>query len=702
MPLRAILSEQETMGGEPPEEQEPQLGGGGDQEEQSSSTRDDDDDDDDDDDGDDSDDQLQQLLPLAESNPPSPSAPGSPPRVPPRAREHSYLPGASHPLFPDSLRERQKVVVRRCPRRPNQQQPPPLRADGLDQSNNDMSIDTAVGLPLAAIDDEDDNDMDDMDDSYNDMNYIGNTNDKNHLTELAVLELPSVVLFPGSTIPIRLTDRNWIDYLGRQIEASRSLQAPAGSQTKSPLEPVRLGVLTRIASPQENRTTAVRNRRQSWTRRGLGPIRLRRLSEQIVLELGDLLESGDEQEDDNNDNDGGTDTDTTTNNSSERRRNRPEPPADERRESRRQRTTGNVKKARHPYIGRIGTIASVTYTHGDAATDDDTVVNGSSRVWRSSREQGQLVVTALGTSRFRIDSFAHEEDANAMARDPDYARSHFMGVRTFLVEELDDEPLSLPPLQLRHCEPNGVLAGNNFQRYHNRLIQRLSIVSPYPPFVYQLAWPWKMVADILEAVKRVSTFTGLSQSLPSLDDDTCDNDTHRFLEPLEFSFWMASNMPMSEEEKLCLLEMQSTVERLQYIRQKIADEERIESYIHCKSCGIPLSRATFMFSVGGAEGTTGAYVNEYGCIHQTITVREVCETEVWFQGHAETRDSWFEGYSWTIMNCVFCGSHLGWKFLRVDRRDEATLDRPDQFYGLSAASVATQGASTMSDRRSVR
>jgi hypothetical protein len=460
---------------------------------------------------------------------------------------------------------------------------------------------------------------------------------------------------------------------------------------------------------------------------------LRRLSEQVVLELGDLVESEDEQEEqeenenannvNENDNDenyqDNEDTDAMDNSRS--RRSRPQPAAavvaaEERRESRRQRraavNTGSVRKERHPYIGRIGTIAFVTYTHGDAAMDTDDSNNaitvtgrdeqGSSRVWRSPREQGQLVVTALGTSRFRIDSFAQKEDADIMNRHPEYARTHSMGVKTFLVEELDDEPLSLPPLHLRHCLESNAPAAGRYLQYHNRLIQNLSVVSPYPSFVYNLAWPWKMVADILEAVKRVSTFAGLSQSLPSLDDDAGDSDTHRFLEPLTFSFWMACNMPMSEEEKLCLLEMHSTVERLQYIRQKIADEERIESFIHCKSCGIPLSRAAFMFSVGGAEGTTGAYVNEYGCIHQTVTVREVCEAEVWFQGHAETKDSWFEGYSWTIMSCVFCGSHLGWKFQRVDRREDPTPDRPDQFYGLSAASVATQGASTSLNRRSIR
>jgi cereblon len=359
-------------------------------------------------------------------------------------------------------------------------------------------------------------------------------------------------------------------------------------------------------------------------------------------------------------------------------------------------------------------MALITSTHGDAAMDATTAVgvdgiisgftaSSPSSQWRSPQDQGEIVVTALGTSRFRIHSFVNSDEADAASRNP--TGRILGGARTFWVQELVDEPLSLPPLNLRHfgAQSQAVATQTTIPTlsYHNRLIHGLSTVSPLPSFVYQLAWPWKMVADIVQAVKRVSIFSGFSDSIPSLEDNDNSGSTYRFLEPLAFSFWMASNIPLSENEKLALLEMHSTVERLQYIRHKIAGEERIESYIHCKSCGIPLSRATFMFSVGGAEGTTGAYVNEHGFIHQTITVRQVCENEVWFTGELETRDSWFDGYAWQIMSCQFCNSHLGWKFRRVPEGDNAAATAPDRlelFYGLSAASVALHGASTSNGR----
>jgi len=103
-------------------------------------------------------------------------------------------------------------------------------------------------------------------------------------------------------------------------------------------------------------------------------------------------------------------------------------------------------------------------------------------------------------------------------------------------------------------------------------------------------------------------------------------------------------------------------------------------------------------------------VNEYGIIHQTITLRDADESKLAYSGGPETRDryvsvlaawlyendgsntrlhcyfSWFPGYSWTITYCQRCHSHLGWKFHLV-RSTAATEDRPEFFFGWSASSV---------------
>lgn len=63
--------------------------------------------------------------------------------------------------------------------------------------------------------------------------------------DLAVLELFGVVLFPGSTIPVKLRDRSLIEYLGRQIAICRELP-----QFQSE---VRLGILAHRIDPIKRR-----------------------------------------------------------------------------------------------------------------------------------------------------------------------------------------------------------------------------------------------------------------------------------------------------------------------------------------------------------------------------------------------------------------------------------------------------------------
>jgi hypothetical protein len=59
--------------------------------------------------------------------------------------------------------------------------------------------------------------------------------------DMAVLELFGVVLFPGSTIPMKLRDRSLIEYLGRQIAICRELPHLQSE--------VRLGILAYKTDP---------------------------------------------------------------------------------------------------------------------------------------------------------------------------------------------------------------------------------------------------------------------------------------------------------------------------------------------------------------------------------------------------------------------------------------------------------------------
>jgi hypothetical protein len=53
--------------------------------------------------------------------------------------------------------------------------------------------------------------------------------------------------------------------------------------------------------------------------------------------------------------------------------------------------------------------------------------------------------------------------------------------------------------------------------------------------------------------------------------------------------------------------MPSTVERLRFILARVLEQEQKETSVCCSRCHSRLSNASSMFSVGGAEGTTGAY-----------------------------------------------------------------------------------------------
>ncbi len=64
---------------------------------------------------------------------------------------------------------------------------------------------------------------------------------------LAVLELKDIFLFPGGTLPLRLRNRKWIEYLGRKIDASRGIIPTSTNDTNKYV--VRIGIMTNIEDP---------------------------------------------------------------------------------------------------------------------------------------------------------------------------------------------------------------------------------------------------------------------------------------------------------------------------------------------------------------------------------------------------------------------------------------------------------------------
>jgi hypothetical protein len=317
-------------------------------------------------------------------------------------------------------------------------------------------------------------------------------------------------------------------------------------------------------------------------------------------------------------------------------------------------------------VGRIGTIMTVLYTHrGD---DDD---DGS--------PTKELTVTAIGTSRFQILACRNEPDtrSNILRRVPSVFQK-------YLVEELYEDamtqPASLPlPRSYR-------MVGSKRQRY---LTHNLALLTPLPAFCYYNLWPWRIMNEIQAALQWIPSYEGILGALPAGDKVSASEHARRLSDPIYFSYWIASNLALQQSEQLHLLQLKSVFERLQYIQKKILEAEQEASVIHCRVCNVTVAHATQVFTVGGAEGTAGNYVNRGGFVHQTITVRRLFEDVLRFQGRPETKDSWFPGYSHQIMCCCVCGHHLGWKFQHVENATVGEKDRPVAFYGLSRSNIDT-------------
>ena len=185
------------------------------------------------------------------------------------------------------------------------------------------------------------------------------------------------------------------------------------------------------------------------------------------------------------------------------------------------------------------------------------------------------------------------------------------------VEELPDTEMPIPPSFPRLQRPLRDQVTEEdidqvFFHHHDQVIRGLSQVSCIPYMALKSVWPWRLVGLIRTALDQHPVFDGLRKNLPPLvassvgsQDDSTQSSS--LLEPTAFSFWMASNMSLKDDQKLVLLRMPGTVERLRFILNKVLEQGSTRMNVCCKGCHAVLSSASHIFTVGGAEGTTGAY-----------------------------------------------------------------------------------------------
>ena len=389
--------------------------------------------------------------------------------------------------------------------------------------------------------------------------------------------------------------------------------------------------------------------------------------------------------------------------------------------------------------GRYGTIATIQHTNEHAFDDDNNNHNhhdSSIRSpWQRYESRDELTFTAVGVARFKI-LHVSKETLSASS----FSFSSSSAARLCHVEEIIDAPLvrksilpkpfpwvAIPPTTLGNQQRTRFVGDNGDdensdkatyrrRRHHHHHWQRfrhqqhawsLSMMTPIPYHVYEQLSPWKLVDDLVymlqgeENNNNNNNLLSVGQSL-----------TKDMLEPTKLSFWLLNNLPFSDIERIKLLGMRSTLERLKWIHQRVQQLTGATTTtkttttttstnppkvvgVYCKGCETRLAisvRNLFVFD--GAEGVTSNYVNPDGCIHQITTLRTdgIDPTLFLYSPQTHYYNSYFPGYGWQITVCGTCRQHLGWTFHAVHRSrgNGGNQNRPDQFYGFQASMLTTK------------
>lgn len=145
--------------------------------------------------------------------------------------------------------------------------------------------------------------------------------------------------------------------------------------------------------------------------------------------------------------------------------------------------------------------------------------------------------------------------------------------------------------------------------------------------------------------------------------------------PNDFSYWVAANLPLSNHERMKILEFNCTEQRLLWLLEMLVKSATFA----CANCKNVICRKEDVFPMSGS-GPQTSFVNSYGCVHDTLTVRNaigLLQEQEW-----SSEFCWFPGYAWRIACCDHCSHHIGWCY-----KSTVPGIRPRKFYGLSRANV---------------
>lgn len=213
----------------------------------------------------------------------------------------------------------------------------------------------------------------------------------------------------------------------------------------------------------------------------------------------------------------------------------------------------------------------------------------------------------------------------------------------------------LPEITLGSPYPQSLLSMKSFSP--SKPLSRFNQLLKHPIHVYQrfdaLHIMNKIMYDIKSWIKMVD-----------ITDD-----------PKDFSYWMAANLPMSNEGRVKALSFKCTEARLLWLLDLL--EHSIS--LACTNCKNVICYKSDVFPMS-QNGAQNSFINPNGFIHDTLTVlkvRGVTQEAFWSQEF-----TWFPGYEWRYAYCSLCRQHLGWCYRSIDRKT-----KPHKFFGLRGSSV---------------
>lgn len=298
---------------------------------------------------------------------------------------------------------------------------------------------------------------------------------------------------------------------------------------------------------------------------------------------------------------------------------------------------------------------------------------------------GEVFVTNMGTTAEIISSKDEDEAGIGTMRLKAIGRQRFkvieshrqldgilMGKVLILEEKEVTDPLEgvrlksyrarrVPPSSPRTSGTGFVEDAATWRRKRRKMQFHEATLSSLPSFVYEM-YDSAMLMFHIKCELR-SWYEG-SMRLDAVPANAVD-----------FSYWVASKMPLEDKQRIGLLQVDSAVQRLR------AELNLLKqcTVLRCKNCRTHIGNKSDVFSMS-LDGPMAAYVNPGGYVHETLTLYKAQNLNL--LGRPSTENSWFPGFAWTILQCRSCAHHMGWKFTAVKKKY-----KPQKFWGLTRSAL---------------